>query len=1413
MLLFVLALIPRVLLGAPGELDPTFSFGGGTGVVRAVLPVPGVGIYIGGDFDSIGPAARDGVARLTSAGDVDPAFVPPVLGGGVFSIARQGDGKLIIVGSFQAGATNGIARLNPNGSLDGGFTPGSGADATVRAVALRSDGRVIVAGDFSTIAGQPRSRIALLNTDGTLHANFGPALNIAGVIRAVIVLPNDRVLISGNFSSVNGVSRKNIARLLSDGSLDASFNPGSGTDSWVSAMAVAANGKILIGGSFTTYDSVRRRRIARIEENGGLDPTFDPGAGANIAVSAIVGLPDGKILVGGGFDHVDIIGPPRLARFYANGMVDPFFSRGLGSTMWVEALAIQSDGRILAGGSPSPFNPGDRRLVQVEGGDPPDSAPSIIPPPTTTTRPEGSDVRLTVFANASPQPTYRWFRDGMEIPGATRETLELRNVRVADGGSYSVTVTNALGTASKLITVLVVTQLPPVPGGHDTGFYAGKGAFGIRDIASQADGKILIGGTFLEVDNVLSPGVARLHANGAFDDSFRASAEGIVQSVLPLPGGKTLIAGSFSGPGGMTSLAAQLNADGSYDPIFQTVEGSGMVFSMLRLPDQGTLIGGAFSIGGATPREALAKVEPNGAITPGFLVPIEGDKDVRAIASTPSGQVLIAGSFTAIAGVPRRNIARISPAGMLDLGFSAGLGPNGLVEHMLVQADGKIVIAGRFTRVNGIDRLRLARLNVDGSVDLTFDAGGITAEDLITGLALQADGRLIVSTETSYGLYAVGRHNPDGSLDASFQTVQVSGQPSRGPESDVTAIHLLADGSVLVAGGFEIENGVEGLSIARLFGGTAPFGAPVIVDPPDPVTVIAGGDASFTVVVRNAVPVTYQWRFNGVNLPGETRWYLTVRNARDAAEGMYSVSVQGPGGFAVSVPVALATVPPPHNAGAPDLDFFTGLGPNDRVDAVVIQPDGKIVIGGNFTTVNGVSRNRVARLLRNGSLDPSFNPGAGADGMVWALALDGNGNVIVGGDFETFDGVPRSRLARLKPDGGLDPAFNPSAGTDFAITATAVQADGRILIGGSFRNANGVARTGIARLDSGGNLDAAFNPALTGNPFVNAIVVQPDNSILIGGFFTYKTSGAHLARLREDGSFDPAFTVNGPNLVQALALEANNRILAAGLGAGVVLRLNANGNLNGVLASFAGGFVHTLAVQPNASVLLGGTFYAVAGYTRNKLARVTSAGGIDFTFDTGSGVLGGVPFINEYGELEQRTQVSRIVVESANSAIVAGDFNAINGASRPNIARIYLRNASLVDTDVDGLPDWWETQYGFDPASGAGVNGGNGDFDRDGSSNRREYITGNNPRKGTSFEPTITIGMLAPGVRVVRFPTARDRTYRIHFTNELLDPFVPVGPLIAGTGSEVTWVDDGSLTGGNTDARFYRLDVALAITE
>jgi len=155
-----------------------------------------------------------------------------------------------------------------------------------------------------------------------------------------------------------------------------------------------------------------------------------------------------------------------------------------------------------------------------------------------------------------------------------------------------------------------------------------------------------------------------------------------------------------------------------------------------------------------------------------------------------------------------------------------------------------------------------------------------------------------------------------------------------------------------------------------------------------------------------------------------------------------------------------------------------------------------IYAGGQFTTVNGTARSRIARMNTDGSLDTTFNPGTGINGTVNAIALDSSGKPVVGGGFTTVNGTARNDIARMNTDGSLDTTFNPGTGMDNSVLAIALDSSGKPVVGGLFTTVNGTGRNRIARMNTDGSLDTTFNPGTGMDNSVNALAVDPKRTIL-----------------------------------------------------------------------------------------------------------------------------------------------------------------------------------------------------------------------------------------------------------------------------------------------------------------------------
>ena len=205
------------------------------------------------------------------------------------------------------------------------------------------------------------------------------------------------------------------------------------------------------------------------------------------------------------------------------------------------------------------------------------------------------------------------------------------------------------------------------------------------------------------------------------------------------------------------------------------------------------------------------------------------------------------------------------------------------------------------------------------------------------------------------------------------------------------------------------------------------------------------------------------------------------------------------------------------------------------IRALALQSDGRILIGGDFTTYDGVNRSHFARVNLDGTLDWQFDPGSALDHSAYAVVetfTDTNQTVrkiLVGGSFTLANGAPRHYLAQFNDDGSVDLGFNAdngAGGINGPVWAIAVQTDHKIVIGGDFLSINGVARNHIARLNADGSLDNSFNNPGTGaSDSVRALTIQLDGRILVGGLFTNfnGTVQNRIVRLNADGSLDPTF--------------------------------------------------------------------------------------------------------------------------------------------------------------------------------------------------------------------------------------------------------------------------------------------------
>ncbi len=351
-----------------------------------------------------------------------------------------------------------------------------------------------------------------------------------------------------------------------------------------------------------------------------------------------------------------------------------------------------------------------------------------------------------------------------------------------------------------------------------------------------------------------------------------------------------------------------------------------------------------------------------------------------------------------------------------------------------------------------------------------------------------------------------------------------------------------------------------------------------------------------------------------------------------------------------------------------DTSFNPGTGASGTIYSVDVQSDGKFVVTGSFTSFNGLPRKYVARLLSDGTLDQNFDPLVGADSSVRTAAIQSDGKLFIGGDFTSFNGLTRNYLARLREDASLDINY-PNATFNGSIFSVSVDVTNQVIARGSFTSVNSVIRNGLARLLSTGAVDATFNPCVgiqLGAP-INDHAIQTDGKILVVGNFT-SVSGTNrygIARVLRTGVLDLTFDAGfiSPSSIDKVLLQPDGKVLIAGSFSSIdgysrqgVARLHTNGVLDTsfVLPTTVSS-VNCIALQGDGKVLVGGAFsYAFGQSSRSYFARLNPNGSLDSSF------------YPVFGSL-----VYDFNIAADGKILVVGAFQTVNGTSIKRIARMH----------------------------------------------------------------------------------------------------------------------------------------------
>ena len=1148
----------------------------------------------------------------------------------ILSMALLDNGSFVAAGWAQ-GTTGGqnfaVARYFPDGSLDASFGTGgkvqidfAGSTDNASDVVIQPDGKIVVVGYATTAGGSADFAVARLNPNGTLDTTFGRdgkrttsfGINSTDEARAVILQPDGKIVLGGYGNGTGGRDFA-LVRYNTNGSLDNTFSGDgratldfSSTDE-VYDLALQSNGRIVAAGYTVGFGS-GAFAVARFLPTGAVDPSFD-GDGkqtVDFATSTDVATTvaiqgDGKIVLGGYFTNplASFNRDFAVARLNGTGSFDNSFSGDARATFAVSSLndeatdlVIQTDGKYVLSGYARPESNQQNNFVAIRV-----TSTGTLDNTFAT----GGILRQDLFGGSDDyaqtlivQPDGRIVLGGQSLVSSWQFAL----LGLTADGQVDPLFGSGQGSTN-------------VPSGFKRQTFAS---------ALQVDGKLVTAG-LVEVTNLgQNILIQRFNTNGTLDTTFGVGGSVIndfspgyatneyASALVIQADGKIVIAGPASSrpTTGGDMFVSRYSTTGVLDATFGTggttfVNFNNSTDEAWGLALQGTKIvvaGRAFM--GSSYDMALARLNANGTLDNTFDSDgkftfdfVSNSDDVaNSIAIDATNKIVIVGTANGGTGGYDIAVARINPNGGLDNTFDTdgkrliAVGPTTNTDEgraVLIQADGKIVAGGYSQGLAGGRNFALARLNVNGSLDNTFDTDGLvdtdvagstdTVNDLaLNGTKIVAFGSALNGSNNLDG--AVVRYNVNGSLDNTFDTDGKQTVNFLGKADEFRTGVVQTDGKIIGAGyaylqGTFYENFVARLNTNGSADGAFGQGGKVVLTPgvfpgaiyasvlqSDGKLVVVGATDSFGNTGQDffvsryntdgSVDVTF-----GASGLVITDFYASTDIARAVAiqdDGKIVVAGQafnsggGSWNFAVARYNANGTLDTTFSTdGKADTDF---AGTNDFAFGVAIQSNGRIVLGG-YTGISG-NDFAVVRYNTNGSPDNTFDGdgkanydfGASTTEEAYAIAVDANQKIVLAGYRNTSSTAGNDlALMRLNTNGSLDGSFglggrvttdlSPGDGYGERASSLAILGSGKIVVGG-WTNALGTQDMLAARYNTNGTLDNTFGvdgftTADFGNTqdYASAVVVQPDGGIILAG--SVSGSDFAVAKFNADGSADLRF--------------------------------------------------------------------------------------------------------------------------------------------------------------------------------------------------------------------------------------------------------------------------------------------------
>jgi uncharacterized delta-60 repeat protein len=700
---------------------------------------------------------------------------------------------------------------------------------------------------------------------------------------------------------------------------------------------------------------------------------------------------------------------------------------------------------------------------------------------------------------------------------------------------------------------------------------------------------------------------------------------------------------------------------GSIDTTFNMGNGfANSVQCMVTQSDGKIIIGGNFSTySGSINAGNLVRLNTDGTRDTTLNVGTAGfNGQVNDIRIQSDGKIVAVGNFTTYSGSTRNRIVRLNTNGTYDTTFNIGTGLNAGTNCVAIQSDGKILVGGStITQYSGsLIGTGSLRINTDGTLDTTFNTGaGFLTPFALYSIDIQSDDKIVVghgsTTYSGSTVTRLTRLNNNGSVDTTFNPGTIN--------NSVHAVKIQPDQKILINGAFTTVSGSTRSSLARVLSNgqvdtsyvvgtgvnSTSAGLSNVFSLDNSGNVYLGGP--FTTysgsTVNRFVKTTPSGAIDGTFISGSIAF--NGQSSRGFNGNVRTVLVSGSniymgGDYTTYQSPTINYLVKLDNTGAVDTTFNMGIGPNNTVTSMVTQSDGKILIAGSaFTTYSGSSSTRIARINTNGTIDTTFNVGAGLNGVAYDMKIQPDGKIVAAGGLTTYSGSTNSGIVRINTNGTKDTTFNVGVGSTGAINQLALQSDGKIIAIGATTAYSGSSNAGIVRINTDGTKDTTFNMGSGFNTTaIYTVGIQSTGKIIVGGNFSIYSGSTnnYIVRINTDGTKDTTFNIGtgfGANGVVALKVLADDSIIAygsfttySGSASPRIIRLNPNGTKDTTFAPTTGfdlnpnapGYVQALSTDKNNNIYVGNQSTTYNGNAVGSIVKMNQLATYDSTFNQGS---------------------------------------------------------------------------------------------------------------------------------------------------------------------------------------------------